>query len=130
MTKIPRELQVSAAEAASSDARYRATFHQAALGIVHTAPDGTLIEANPAFCSMLGYSRREMLRRRLPDLLAAHVQGALGGDGGRGGSDPRLLARKKVHSRTEQYRHRNGSIVWAHRTGSVASDAEGRPYLI
>ena len=51
------------------DARYRATFHQAAFGIAHTAPDFAILDVNDAFCTMLGYSRGECLQMRLSDLM-------------------------------------------------------------
>src|SRR3954453_1546226 len=123
MSKSGRDLQVSVAEQANADARYRATFHQAAIGIVHSAPDGSLIEANPAFCAMLGYGRREMLRMRLSDVLLADAM-----SGERDGS--RVSGKTKLHSRTERYRHKDGSVVWAHRTVSFASEVAGDSYVV
>lgn len=131
MTKSRREVQERIAEEENAEARYRATFHQAAIGIIHTSPDGTLIEANIAFCSMLGYGRREMLRMHLSDVLSSDAHSALGGAAGQDGYAARQLARNiKLHSRTEQYRHKDGGVIWGHRTVSLASDAAGKAYLI
>ena len=130
MNKDRRQLP-SIVEEGHSEARYRATFYQAAIGIVHTAPDGTLIDANPAFCSMLGYARRDLLRMRLSDVLSSDRDRALNGPhGGEGYAQHRVARKIKMHSRTEQYRHKDASTVWAHRTVSLASDADGKPYLI
>jgi len=42
-----------------SEARYRELLDNTAYGIYHCAPDGQLLEANPALASMLGYSSKE-----------------------------------------------------------------------
>ncbi|MDB5866856.1 MAG: hypothetical protein JWO70_4662 [Betaproteobacteria bacterium] len=110
------------------EARYRATFHQAAIGIVHTAPDGAILDANPAFCMMLGFERADLLLMQLSDALApppapaeresgTYVQRLLSGEIG---SD----------SRRAQYRHRDGRSVWTQHTVTVTTDALGDPYLI
>src|SRR5215212_8681692 len=131
MSKARRQPPVSVAEEGNAEARYRATFHQAGIGILHTAPDGALLDANPAFCSMLGYARRELLRMRLSDVLSAGTGGGLDGAAGGHGYAARSLAGKiKLHSRTEEYRHKDGSLVWAHRTVSAAADVDGKSYLI
>ena len=39
-----------------SEARFRATFEQAAVGIAHVAPDGRFLRINRKFCDIVGYS--------------------------------------------------------------------------
>ena len=131
MNKERRRIPGAVVEEDRPEARYRATFHQAAIGIVHTAPDGALIDANPAFCCMLGFARRELLRMRLSDVLCDHTEQSFGGSRGAVGYAEHLVGRRiKLQSRTEQYRHKDGSAVWAHRTVSLASDVDAKPYLI
>ena len=114
-----------------ADDRYRATFHQAAIGVAHTAPDGSLLDANPALCAMLGYDRRELLKRRLADLLLRRERRALVGALHPHDDLQRLLCGEiGAHACIEQYRHRDGHAVWVQRTASLASDEGGRPYLI
>jgi len=48
--------------------RYRSTFDQTAVAIVHTSLDGRLCLVNQAFCAMAGYSRAEALRLNIQDL--------------------------------------------------------------
>lgn len=48
MSKDRLVSHVLSAEGEHDDARYRATFRHAGIGIAHTAPDGTLLDANPA----------------------------------------------------------------------------------
>lgn len=38
----------------SSEALFRATFHQAAMGIAHITPEGSILRVNQKFCRMLG----------------------------------------------------------------------------
>jgi PAS domain S-box-containing protein len=52
-----------AAEAAlrESEARFRAAFEQAALGMLHIGLDGRILRVNRKLCALYGYSREEML---------------------------------------------------------------------
>ncbi len=45
-----------------SEERFRYLFAQASIGIAIETLHGRLLEVNPAFCSMLGYSQEELLR--------------------------------------------------------------------
>jgi len=44
-----------------AEARFRATFDQAAVGIAHTALDGRFLRVNQRICDTLGYSREQLL---------------------------------------------------------------------
>src|ERR1043165_9824758 len=68
MIKDDRPVEGPVIEFRDDEARYRATFQQAATGIVHTAPDGAILDVNPAFCLMLGCERGDLLCRRLATL--------------------------------------------------------------
>ena len=67
--KVERERQ-------EADARYRALFETSLDGMVIGTPDNAVLDANPAACSMTGYSREELIGRGVaglfhPDDLAA-----------------------------------------------------------
>ena len=53
------------------DARYRATFQQAAIGIALTTADGTFLDVNPALCAISATSARDLMRLRLAGAPAA-----------------------------------------------------------
>ncbi|MBO0752502.1 MAG: PAS domain S-box protein, partial [Bradyrhizobiaceae bacterium] len=53
---------------AESEARFRATFENAAVGIAHVAPDGRWLRVNEALCRILGYPADELLARSFQDL--------------------------------------------------------------
>jgi len=50
--------------------QFRSTFDQAAVGIVYAHPsDGGFIRANNRFCTMLGYSSKELLEMKIEDII-------------------------------------------------------------
>src|SRR5690349_8050308 len=108
MTKHRRNAEGPAVEFGHDEARYRATFHQAAIGIVHTAADETILDVNPAFCSMLGYERGDLLVTVLTDHFAPGTQV----ESGAADYAERLLGGEIAkHARIEEYRHRSGRSV-------------------
>src|SRR4051812_49969167 len=112
MSNDRRPVEGPVIEYRDDEARYRATFQQAAIGIVHTAPDGAILDVNPAFCLMLGYARGALLLRRMADL-RARAPDALEHDA----DMQRLIARgSAAHSVREEYRHSGGTSVWLQRT--------------
>ncbi|HEY3320537.1 MAG TPA: PAS domain S-box protein [Planctomycetota bacterium] len=59
--RLSRELR-------DSEARLRATFHNAASGIAEIDRDGHLVAVNDFLCQMLGYTREELLGMSVHDL--------------------------------------------------------------
>jgi PAS domain-containing protein len=56
--------QVEARHAlAESEARFRATFENAAVGIAHVALDGRWLRVNEALCRILGYPVDELIKK-------------------------------------------------------------------
>src|SRR5439155_27168234 len=63
-----------------SEARFRAMFEQAAVGVVHTSFDGDVILANPNFCEMTGLTHVEAIQLNIrelthPDDITRSVEG-------------------------------------------------------
>jgi PAS domain-containing protein len=54
-----RDLSKANLDIREGERRFRATFDQAAVGIVHTSLDGKYIHVNRKFCEMLGYDESE-----------------------------------------------------------------------
>jgi PAS domain S-box-containing protein len=104
--------QVEARRAlADSEARFRATLENAAVGIAHVAPDGRLLRVNEALCRILGYPVRELIKQSFqdvthPDDIAAdlaHVERMREG----------MIDRYEMD---ERYLRKDGAIVWARLT--------------
>ncbi len=54
---------------AASEARYRALFDHAPIGIVHADADSRYIDANASACGMLGYTREEFVGLSASDII-------------------------------------------------------------
>jgi two-component system, LuxR family, sensor kinase FixL len=107
-----------------SEARFRATFEQAAVGLAHVGLDRRLLRANDKFCEILGMSR-ESLRSLLSG----------GGDEAVADSswhepqiEQALLTGTRASAATErQHRTPDGQLTWINVTVSVARNDEGNP---
>jgi PAS domain S-box-containing protein len=105
-----------------SEARFRAIFENAAVGIARVGPDGRWLEVNQRLCDIVGYSREELMTRTFadithPDDLDEDV-GAL----------RRMLASEiDTHSMKKRYFRKNGSVVWVNLTVSMTRKADGSP---
>ncbi|MDU7588056.1 MAG: PAS domain S-box protein, partial [Acidovorax sp.] len=91
-----------------SEARLRAVFNQAAVGIAQTdSRTGRLVRMNQKFCGLLGYSAQELQQMRFQDFsepsdLAADLEQL-----------QRMLAGELSEYRMEKrYRRKDGSEVW------------------
>lgn len=113
------------ANLASSEARFRATFEQAAVGIAHVAavgPVGRFLRINKKFCDIVGYNREEMLNLTFQDIThpddldtdLGHLGKLLEGD-------------IPTYSMEKRYFRKDGSTVWVNLTVSLLRDEEGIP---
>src|SRR4030095_10511273 len=67
-TQNLRESQGNVEARRDSEARYRAIFDNAALGIARIAPDGRWLEVNQRLCDIIGYTREELLTKTFGDV--------------------------------------------------------------
>ena len=102
--------------------RFRETFDQVAVGIVHTSLDGKYLQVNQKFCEMLGYSEAELVGRAPADF--THPD-----DRGKGPRSRRLMLEGTLKNFTEEMRYvrKDGSVLWTNRTVSLARDGSGKP---
>ncbi|MCB9078235.1 MAG: PAS domain S-box protein [Anaerolineaceae bacterium] len=105
-----------------SEARFRATFEQAAVGIAHVAPDGRFLRLNQRFCQLVGSSHDELVVRTFqdithPDDLAADLEYMR-----------QLLAdNDETFTMEKRYLRKDGEIVWVNLTVSLLRKATGEP---
>ena len=103
-----------------SDARFRAVFEHAGLGIVVMGPDRGIVTCNAALLRMLGYSADELKDLGIegithPDDLDADLALA----------DSLLSGERDFYRLDKRYLHKDGSIVWGSLTGTVVRDQGG-----
>jgi PAS domain S-box-containing protein len=119
--------QVQARRAlADSEARFRAMFENAAVGIAHAAPDGRWLRVNQALCRIVGQSADELLTKTFedithPDDLAAEV------------AQIELARERKIDSYVvdKRYLRKDGTIVWVRKTvGCVRKDDGSIDYFV
>jgi PAS domain S-box-containing protein len=107
-----------------SEAKFRAIFEQAAVGINQVNPAGRFVEANEFFCELVGYSRDELLQLTFEEI--THPDDSVH----RGELYERTLD-ASFHSVTfeKRYRHKNGSWIWTEVTVSTVYDAVQQGYV-
>ncbi len=119
--------QVEARRAlADSEARFRAMFENAAVGIAHVSPDGRWLRVNEALCRIMGYTADELLTKSFqeishPDDLAASIANFEWASRGGIGS----------YKMDKRYLRKDGTIVWARLTvGSVRKSDRSIDYFV
>jgi len=104
------------------EARFRAIFENAAVGIARLAPDGHWLEVNQRFCDIVGYDREELMTKAFadithPDDLEQDLR-----------ERRRMLAGEiDAYLREKRYFHKDGSVVWINLTVSLTRKADGSP---
>lgn len=115
-----RRRRVAAEEALrQSEETLRATFEQAAVGIVHIGHDGHFLRANRKFCEMLGYTEDEICQRRFVDVAYPPDReiGLLEFEQSASGQISTFTVEKR-------YARSDGSIIWVRITSSVVRNTE------
>jgi diguanylate cyclase (GGDEF)-like protein/PAS domain S-box-containing protein len=121
MVALARQKKAGNAQALS-EARFRATFEQAAIGIAHTSQDRYYLDVNQKFCDMLGYTRDEILGK--PANSFTHPDDREDNSSYR----QQLLAGEQSGFHAEKrYVRKDGSLIWVNRTVSLVRDHSGKP---
>jgi len=102
----------------SSEDRFRTTFEQVAVGIVHFSPTGEWIRVNQRFCDMVGYERDELLRTRFQNI--THPDDF---DIDMPQLREMLFGRLRHYTVEKRYIHKSGDLVWVNIWVSMVVDA-------
>ncbi|WOD41203.1 EAL domain-containing protein [Nodosilinea sp. E11] len=105
----------------ASEARFRAVFEQAAVGINQADATGRFIQTNQYFCDLLGYTQAELLALRYqdithPDDLAQFYPF----------QTRQLQGELTCFTLERRYRHKAGEWIWTELTLSLIRDEAGR----
>ena len=107
---------------AAGDSLFQNAFEHAAIGMALVAPDGKWLRVNRSVCEITGYSEAELLQRSFQDIThpddldldLANVGKMLAGE-------------IDSYQMEKRYLHRNGAVVWALLSVSLARDNDGKP---
>ncbi|WP_170178898.1 GAF domain-containing sensor histidine kinase [Solirubrobacter pauli] len=115
-----KELSAALAAWRESEQRFRAVFHESAIGMTMVDADGRLVEANLAFAAMVDIQPDEL--RGLPVSAITHPAERDNDDVGQ------LFAGQIDRLRRERrYVRPDGTWFWGALTASMLRDREGRP---
>jgi PAS domain S-box-containing protein len=116
-------LAVSAAHLGmAAETRYRAVFNQAAVGVARVSPTGDFLEVNDRFCQITGHQREDLLATGFPaitypedlepdfELMHALLAGEI-----------------ETFTMEKRYVRKDGGVVWARLTASLARCSDGSP---
>ena len=116
------QLETAVQSLRASEARFRATFDQAAVGIAHVAPDGRWLRMNQKLCDIVGYTRDELLSMTFqdithPDDLYADL------------TQVQQILEGKIDSYTmeKRYLRKDGHVIWAALTVALVRDDDAHP---
>jgi PAS domain S-box-containing protein len=108
-----------------SEARFRAVFERAALGIALIDLNGSFLSANRVFQEMLGYGEEELRGKLLTEL--SHAE------------DRKMTlqlfrevasGRRESYQMEKRYQRKNGQYFWGRVTASLVQDSEGQPLYV
>jgi diguanylate cyclase (GGDEF)-like protein/PAS domain S-box-containing protein len=122
LLRLQRRNALAAEEASRSQARYRATFDQSAVGIAHATAEGRFLKVNRRLCELLGYSEEELLARSWQDVTHpedAHRMLALIGESIADPSAP-------IPTIEKRYLRSDGTLLWGMASVAAVRDPQGR----
>jgi PAS domain S-box-containing protein len=104
------------------EARFRAIFENAAVGIARLTPDGHWLEVNQRFCDIVGYDREDLMTKAFTDI--THPDDLE--------QDLREMRRMltgeiDAYLTEKRYYRKDGSVVWINLTVSLTRKADGSP---
>lgn len=105
-----------------SKEKFHSVFEQAAVGIARVSPTGVWLEVNQKLCDILGYSRRELVKKTFQDITYPDDLE----------SDLTLMEeilqdKRQSYNMDKRYFNKNGDIVWCSLTSSLLRSADGEP---
>lgn len=108
-----------------SEERFKATFEQAAVGIVHTTLGGNFIRVNQKFCDIVGYSQDELLSMSFKDI--THPKDLVDD---LGNMTQLLHGDISTFSMEKRYFKKDHTFIWANLTVSAINQLSGNETYI
>lgn len=110
----------------ASEARFRAIFEQAAVGIMQTTLTGHFLQINQCFCELLGYSEVELLRYTVWEITYPEERQLV-----QDCTQQLIEGKITTVSLEKRFICKNGQVRWVHLTGSlVQNELHQEPYFL
>ena len=108
-----------------SEEIFRGAFRASRSGLVLIHPEGAYIDVNDAFCTMVGYSKEELLS--MDWLTLTHPEDRTRNEAE---SSDLIAGRVESMSVTKRYIHKDGHTIWVEVSDAAARDQDGRAHYI
>lgn len=105
-----------------SEARFRATFDHASVGIMHSSIERRILVVNRKFCEMVGYNAEELQQGSVRKL--HHPEDS---DADQHLERQLLAGEIENFSFEKRYIKKDGSVFWANRSVSLVRNPAGKP---
>jgi diguanylate cyclase (GGDEF)-like protein/PAS domain S-box-containing protein len=105
-----------------SEERYRSSFEQAAVGIVHTSFEGRFLRCNPRFAQIVGYPAEELVGMEFASITAEEDL-----DAGLEILHRVVSGDLNMASFEKRYIRKDGALTWVSITTAVQRDSAGNP---
>jgi PAS domain S-box-containing protein len=122
---VALELQRRTKQLEDSEARFRSSFENAAIGKALVSLDGSFLDINEAACKLWGYPKDELLRKTFQELtypedltLDLHYLHEM------------LRGERSSYEMEKRYYHKDGYIVWAQLNVSAIYENKSVKYFI
>lgn len=103
-----------------SEARFRAIFEEAGIGILIKGVNGKMLDCNPAFQAMVGYTAAELRQR---DYL--EITHPLDKKGSRKLFNDLVAGKRENYFIEKRYIHKEGEVMWGRMTASLVPGQDG-----
>ena len=104
-----------------SEARFRRIFEESPIAYQSLDPEGRLLDVNPTWLALLGYTREEVIGRRIEEFFTPASQAAFAE------GFPGFRERGITHGSEFEVRRKDGEVLTVAFDGVFVRDAQGRP---
>jgi len=119
------EREIAEAALRDSEQRFRNILDNVPIGVIYTNLAGDVIQANPRFCELTGYTEDELLTLSLGD--CTHPDDV---EAEREMLDELVAGEIAMDRRHKRYLTKDGGTVWVQSTVSLLRDSQNQPWRI
>jgi PAS domain S-box-containing protein len=101
---------------------FRSLFRDSVVGTVVVMPNGSIVQANKAFCDFIGYSEQELLGRKVQSI--THPEDR---EVSFNAMRQALAMEPRIQRFDKRYFHKSGQFLWGEVSYTLICDAEGKP---